>query len=120
MSVSKKVSPEAALTAAMAPFGVPTTCIDVAVTTSSALLFADAAVADGFGYRRVRIYNTDSSATLGIFLIAAGGTATGLVIANSMKIGPGMVVDFSIKNNVRVSAVGSASLTANVFVEDIK
>lgn len=120
MSVSKRVSPEAAIAAAMAPFGLPTTIGDVSVTTSSAVLFADAAVTDGLGYRRVRIYNTDSSATLGVFLIAAAGTATGLAIANSMKIGPGMAVDFAVKNNVRVAAIGSAALTANVFVEDIK
>jgi hypothetical protein len=120
MSVSKRVPPESAIRGAQSPFGLPTTIGDVSVTTSSALLFADASVADGFGIRRVRIYNADASATLGIFFIAAAGTATGLTIGNALKIGPGQTESFTIKSNVRIAAVGSASLTANVFVEDLK
>ncbi len=118
--MSLRISAELAQRGAQAPAYLPTTIGDVSVTTSSALLFADATNIDGHGIRRVRIVNTDTSATLGIFLIAAGGTATGLLIANSAKILPGAEISFVIKNNVRVSAVGSASLTANVWVDDLQ
>jgi len=115
-----RYSPDDSLRFAMAPAIVPTLTGDVSVTTSSALLFADATSAsDGGGARRVRICNTSASATLGLFLIAAGGTATGLVIANSVKVLPGASVEWTISNSVRVAAVGSAALTANVLVADI-
>jgi hypothetical protein len=114
-----RTSPNDALRFAFAPLGAPTFCGDVSVTTSSALLVADASDVSGNGCRRIRICNTDASAVLGIFDIAAGATATGLVIANSCKILPGQSVEWLLRNDRRLSAVGSASLTANVFVQDI-
>lgn len=118
--MSKRFLPSDATRFAFAPLGVPTSVGDVSVTTSSALLVADASIVSGYGARRVRICNTDASATLGVFLIAAGGTATGLSISNAVKVLPGQSVEWLISDEVRLAAIGSASLTANVFVQDIK
>jgi hypothetical protein len=99
---------------------VPTEQSDKSVTTSSGVLFTDAANTEGFGARRIRIYNTDSSATCGIFFLEAGGTATGLTIANSMKIAPGATYECVIGNNMRVAAVSSSgTITINVLVHDL-
>lgn len=119
MAVSKKTSPEAAIQAAMAPLKNISQQGDVAVTTSSALAFADSTITDGFGYRRIRVYNTDASATLGVKFIAAAATATGHAITAAIKVGPQMTFETVYSNSLRVVFVGSASLTANVIVDDL-
>lgn len=120
--VFRKFSQEAALSLVFSPLrGAPTEQGDKSVTTSSALLFADSAVGtDGHGGRRVRIYNTDSSATCGVFFLLAGATATGLSIANATKLAPGAVLETTIASSIRVAAISSSgTITVNVLVSDL-
>jgi hypothetical protein len=98
----------------------PTEQGDKSVTTSSAVLFADAASTNGHGARRIRIYNTDGSNAIGLFFLAAGGTATGLSIANSCKLGAGQTLECVISTALRVAAISaSGTITVNVLVSDI-
>jgi hypothetical protein len=117
----KTYSPDTAIQLAWSPLKyAPTEQGDKSVTTSSGTLFADCADTKGFGARRCRVYNTDGSATLGIFFIRAGATATGLTIANSVKVAPGVTYEFVVSNNMRVAAVSSSgTITVNVLVHDL-
>lgn len=102
----------------------PTVSQDVSVTTSPAVLFADDADAAGanavYLTRRVRVVNTSSTATLGIFIREAGTDLTGLTIANSARILPNVTWEFSVGLNMRVGAISSSgTITANVLVSDL-
>lgn len=99
---------------------VPTEQGDKSVTTSSAVLFADATTTNGYGCRRVRIYNTDSSATVGLFFKDAGATVTGLAITAAVKLAPGATFETVIGTNIRVAAISSTgTVTVNVLVHDL-
>ena len=119
--MAKQFQADTALAMVFSPMrGIPTVQADASVTTSSALLFADATKTDGNGARRIRIYNTDAAATIGLFFIAAAGTATGLTIANSMKVGPGMTFECVIASSIRIAAVSSSgTVTVNCLVHDL-
>lgn len=99
---------------------VPAECGDVSVTTTPAVLFADASNTAVGGTRRVRVFNTSSSATVGLFFVEAGSSLSGLLIADSAKIGPGNTWEFVVGANIRVGAVASSgSVTVNCFVDDL-
>jgi len=105
-----------ALSPIMSP---PTKQGDVTVAATSDLLFASLTTA-GKGVRRIRIVNTDSSKTLGVFLLRSTDIATGRSISDSTKIAPGAVFETEIADTVSVAAISSSgTLTANVLVYDL-
>lgn len=117
----RKYAPDTAIQLVWSPMrGVPTEQGDKSVAATSAVLFTDSSNTDGHGARRVRIYNTDASATCGIFFLASGSTATGLSIANAVKIAPATTYEFVISNSIRVAAISSSgTITVNVLVHDL-
>jgi len=114
-------SSEASIAQVFSPMrSVPTFCGDATVTASSGTLITDNAVTNGYGARRIRVYNADASATIGLFFLIAGATSTGLAIANSMKLAPGATFESVIGTNLRVAAVSSTgSVTVNCLVHDL-
>lgn len=113
------MAPDTAMAMVWSPMrSVPTEQGDKSVTTSMTILFNDAIDTTGFRARRMRIYNTDSSATIGLRFFEAGTSVSG-TLAGSVRVGPGMTYECVIGNNMRVAAIASSgTVTVNVLVHD--
>jgi hypothetical protein len=73
-----------------------------------------------FNVRRVRIYNTSVSRTVGLCLVDRGSTPTAGVYAESIKIPPGQVYSVAVDATHRLLTIGSgASSTYNYAVDDV-
>lgn len=120
MSIHRLQSPDQAIRTTFSAIREPPTFQgDIAVSTNSGALFADHANTSGSITRFIVIQNTDTVETLGIKLIAAGATATGHSITTCLRIPAGGFYEDYIGSNLRVVAVATGALTANVRLVDM-
>jgi len=100
--------------------GVPVMQGDVSVTSTPALLFASSTIPAARAMRRIRIYNTHLTSTLGIFFLRASQAASGLVLSDSVRILPGGVYECVISGDMTMAAIASTgTIAANILAHDV-
>lgn len=90
------------------------------VGTQSKALCADHVNNLSYNVRRVRLYNTHSVGTLGLYLADRGEDPTSGVFASAIQIPPGQIWSSIISSEHRLLVIGNiAGVTYNYMVDDI-